>query len=272
MAQNLYATRDDLKARVGIGDTGQDTTIDALLYSVSREVEQWTGRRFYATTATRVFKPDDEDEITVDDLLSVTTLKTDHNGDRTYEITWSTTDYDLEPANAAQMSPPQPYWRIEAAPLGRYCFPEDMPRGVQVVGKWGYYDVLQTSTATLAEDLDASETGVDVSDGAAFKVGQVVEIDSERMEISAISTNSLTVERGVNGTTAATHSNGAAIRVAVFPVVSEATLHQAVMEFRGQDAPLGIQGSPEFGQTVRAVGLHPFVQNMLRPFRTPRVG
>lgn len=272
MVQNLYATRDQLKARLGLSDTGQDETVDALLYTASREVDTWTGRQFFTTRETRYFTPRDEDELAVDDLLAVTSVKTDPDGDRTYPNTLSSTDYDLHPPNSTSMSPPRPYWRLDTAPRGVYYWPEGIARSVQIVGTWGFYDVQRTSAATLAEALDTSETGVDVSDGTAFSTGQIVEIDSERMEIQAISSNTLTVERAINGTTVATHSSAAAIRVTTYPIVGEATLHQAALELRGQDAPLGIQGSPEYGQQIRAVGLHPFVQNMLRPFRTPRVG
>jgi len=64
---------------------------------------------------------------------------------------------------------------------------------------------------TLAEPLDSSETGVDVSDGAAVEVDEVIRIDDEDMLVTAISSNTLTVVRGYFGTTAATHSSGAAM-------------------------------------------------------------
>ena len=65
------------------------------------------------------------------------------------------------------------------------------------------------STANLAEALDTTETGVDVSDGSQVSAGQIIKVDDEEMEVSSISTNTLTVVRGVNHTTAASHSNGA---------------------------------------------------------------
>ena len=65
------------------------------------------------------------------------------------------------------------------------------------------------STANLAEVLDATEPGVDVSDGSQVSAGQIIKVDDEEMEVSSISTNTLTVVRGVNHTTAASHSNGA---------------------------------------------------------------
>lgn len=67
------------------------------------------------------------------------------------------------------------------------------------------------STATLTEDLDTSETGVDVSDGTQFTTGNVILIDAEQMYVSGVAANTLTVTRGYNGTTAATHSSGAII-------------------------------------------------------------
>lgn len=66
----------------------------------------------------------------------------------------------------------------------------------------------------LNEALDASETGVDVDPDAQvrYRVGEVIQIGSERMQITAIpSTTTLTVTRGFGGTTPASHSNGAAV-------------------------------------------------------------
>jgi len=65
----------------------------------------------------------------------------------------------------------------------------------------------------LNEALDASETGVDVDDGSVFKVGQTIQVDSEQMYISGKSTNTLTVTRGYNGSTAATHTDNEYISV-----------------------------------------------------------
>ena len=64
---------------------------------------------------------------------------------------------------------------------------------------------------TLAEALDDSETGIDVDDASNLEVDDVITIDSEKMLITAISTNTLTVERDVLGTTAAIHSDEAAV-------------------------------------------------------------
>ena len=84
-----------------------------------------------------------------------------------------------------------------------------------------------------------AEVAVTVDSGAQFNAGEVILVDSERMEVESVSGNvltvvraydgsvlaahaddtpvhvyrTLTVERGVNGTTAATHADGTAIAV-----------------------------------------------------------
>ena len=56
-----------------------------------------------------------------------------------------------------------------------------------------------------------SATSVVVDDGTDFEVGQNIKVDTEEMTITAISTHTLTVVRGVNGTTAATHSDNVSV-------------------------------------------------------------
>lgn len=205
---NGYCTLTDLKNRhkLSTTDATRDAKMEKLIEEASRWIDNVTGRQFYASIATRYFTAQADWFCRVDDLLSVTTLKTDTDGDRTYENTWLATDFELVPSNST------PYLRIEVSPKGTYSFPL-IRKGVEIAGKWGYGEVSTTSTATLNEDLDASETGVDVSAGTAFATGQRIRIDTEDMLITNIATNTLTVLRARNGTTAATHTTGAAIAV-----------------------------------------------------------
>ncbi len=70
------------------------------------------------------------------------------------------------------------------------------------------------SGETLAEGLNNSETGVDVSDGSVF-TDEYIRIDSEYMKVQSVSGNTLTVLREENVETPSTvgdsHSNGATI-------------------------------------------------------------
>jgi len=72
-------------------------------------------------------------------------------------------------------------------------------------------DTLRVRNSTLAEDLDNSETAVDVADGTLWRPGDVYIVDDEKMYVSSIATNTLTVLRGWGSTDAASHSNGATI-------------------------------------------------------------
>jgi len=71
------------------------------------------------------------------------------------------------------------------------------------------------SESSLNGSINASTTTVVVSDGTQFLNWQIVRIDSEEMLIQSVSSNTLTIVsggRGYNGTTAASHTTGAAVR------------------------------------------------------------
>ena len=138
---NAYASLAELKHRIGLGQnqTSDDGLFEDLLSGACRAIDVWTGGRFYATTETRYFTPIDGYCLRVDDLLSIaTSLKTDEDGDRTYEVTWAAaTDYFLEPVNAPLLL--RPYTRIEVDSVnGDHRFPVGVRRGVQIIGSWGY--------------------------------------------------------------------------------------------------------------------------------------
>lgn len=135
---NGYCTLAELKTRLSITDTNEDAVLEPLVESVSRAIDDWCGRQFYAASQTRYYTPQYRDRLLIDDLLSVTTLKTDEDGDGTFETTWATTDYYLGPYNAQLESVPQPYTDVEASSAGRYWFPVGQPRGVQIVGSFGF--------------------------------------------------------------------------------------------------------------------------------------
>ena len=135
---NGYCTLAQIKARLDIADFQDDAILESVIQGVSRSIDAMTGRRFYSTTAdeTRYYTAQFGDVLYVDDLLSITTLKTDDDGDKTYENTWTTDDYDLLPDNAALEG--RPYTRIDLAAYGDYTFPIGTRKGIQIVGKFGY--------------------------------------------------------------------------------------------------------------------------------------
>ena len=120
-----------------------------------------------------------------------------------------------------------------------------------ILGEWGYTsDTLSVTTS----DAIGSTTTTSVSVTSASDLGpaQTVLVDSEQLYITAISGNTLTVERGVNGTTAATHSGGAALTRYDYPeLVVQACLDVAKLTFRNRDlGPASVIGSGEMAMTT----------------------
>jgi hypothetical protein len=71
------------------------------------------------------------------------------------------------------------------------------------------------STANTDEAVDVIETAIDVTDGSVFAYGDIIKIDNEKMLITNISSNTITVERGFLDTTTATHTTATDIYIGV---------------------------------------------------------
>lgn len=123
-----------------------------MIESASRAIDALCDRRFWSESATRYYTAEFADLLYVDDIQSITTLQTDSDGDRTYEVTWSATDYDLEPYNSALTGIAQPYTAIRITPAGRYGFPVGQRKGVKIVGTFGWSAVpLGITEATIIQ-------------------------------------------------------------------------------------------------------------------------
>jgi len=132
---NGYATLVEIKAAMTSGmGTSQDTVIERVVTAVSREIDKHCRRWFYGVSETRYYTPVDYAKLDIDDVgtSGSITLKTDEDGDRTYETTWASTDYDLWPYNAA------PYMEIHVTPKGDNAWPVKVAKSVQLAAIFGY--------------------------------------------------------------------------------------------------------------------------------------
>lgn len=142
-----YCTVAEFKDAVRIEDTVQDARIEACINASSRAIDGICRRPagdFLATTATRYYDVEPAEvevlghvvrsapaRLVIDPLVTLTTLKTDEDGDGVFEITWTvTTDYLLWPYNTT----PKREIRINPS-SGSYGFPLGMRR-VEIVGSW----------------------------------------------------------------------------------------------------------------------------------------
>ena len=278
---NAYADLTTFKSRgvLNITSTGFDTRLRELLEAVSRLIDRYCNRHFYVLVATNKLDGDGGTELIVQDLISVITLQTDDDKDRTFETTWAATDYLLYPSNAAPSKEwGSPYTRIlvDTEAGSEDVFTKGM-QTVQIVGKWGYREVTEDSGTDVnnASGYTATDTSLVVDDGSKFGIAQTILIGSEQLYITNIATNTLTVTRGVNGTTAATIADNADINLYRYPdPIVQACLAQAsllwyrrIAAFHPASAQAGSDNS--FGAFER---LNPDVRQLLSAYRKLPVG
>lgn len=87
---------------------------------------------------------------------------------------------------------------------------------IQIEGVWGMrrgYDRAWTSVTTLSAGINASVTAVPVTSATTISPGALLKVNSEYMRVTSITTNTLTVIRGENGSTAAAHLSADAVSV-----------------------------------------------------------
>lgn len=282
---NVYANRDALRRMLGFraADTSPDFDLDQVLQSVSRQIDQYCGRHFYTVYGSRTFTPKRSDFALIDDIpadsTNTVTVAVDQYGDRTYGTTWASTDFDLLPERAGNKSPPDPYWKIAAAPNGRYAF-AGYAKSLRITTNWGPFRVLQrlataAGVAITASVLTSSATSFTASTAPGsdrLGVGSAILIDSEQIGVIGLSGTTVTITRGLNGTTAAAHIAASAIDVFTYPVIDSACLLQSAELWRLKDTLGGEESSDEFGVLRSSHRFLLRVQQMLDRFRLPAVG
>lgn len=178
-----------------------------LLVAMSDAVDRYLNRHVSPVTTTRYYDGSDRVLLIVDDLISITSLKADEDRDKTYEVTWAATDYWLQPYNAE----PTKHWghgytSLLARADGTKAIFLPGEQMYEVTGIWGSRQLTEDSgTTTDNAGYSAAATTINAAagGGALLAEGQTIMIASEQLLIMEISTDALTVTRGINGTTAA---------------------------------------------------------------------
>lgn len=264
---NRYVGLGDLKADINIDNANSDAVLLRILEDMSRAIDAFCGRHFYSQTATRVYEGGGGEWLWIpDDVLSVTTLKIDKDGDGTYEVTLAAdTDYWTWPDNSF------PKVRIDLNPKSTLAtaWPSGRRR-IQVAGTFGYSDEGESAGTLGAAVADATTTTVTMASGHSVEAGDTITLGSEQLDVIAVAVNTLTVQRGINGTTAAAHADAASVSRRRYPRdVERATLMRAGRIFQRREAGYAnvLANPSEVGvvQTFRA--LDPETLAMLQPYR-----
>ena len=275
---HAYITLDVLKGTGALNITGtaNDDRLLGLAEAASSVIDRWCNRHFFARRATLRFDGSGGATLGVPDLVSV-----DGDGVRIYErgyggfpTVWESGDYRLLPENAdpaAGNGSSRPYTRLLAtgAASGRVYFPPG--RGnVEIRGVWGWWQHLRRASQAVAETADDHDETLTLSalqtGRAEIAAGHTLLIGEEQVYVRARDGETLTVERGVNGTDAAAAAKGSAIDIYEYPApVWEAALQLAVRMWR---STLGGVDDWQPGE----IGMDSDIGLLLGPYRKPALG
>lgn len=113
---------------------------------------------------------------------------------------------------------------------------------LSIAGVWGWQNTYAAAGTLGAAVSSTTATSVTLTTGHTVETGNTLLVDSEQVYVTAVAGNTITVQRGVNGTTAATHSNGATVNAYEHPSdVADVCLAIARSRYRERDAGQGEQ-------------------------------
>jgi hypothetical protein len=153
-----YASLAELKSRLGITDTTDDTALSNALSAISRNVEEYTSRQFNdaGTTSARIYRPDSCLWVDVDDFSTDTGLivQTDDGDDGNFDTTWPVSDFQLEPLNGiVDGQTGWPYSTIRSVAT-RWLW-RRRRASVRVTARWGWTAIptpIREATLILGEE------------------------------------------------------------------------------------------------------------------------
>lgn len=136
----IYATLTQLKLRLEMTRGDDDVRLTAALTAASRGIEKFCGRQFNTadTPTARVYRPESHGLCFVDDLQSISSLKTDDNDSGSFGTTWSANEYELAPLNGiVDGEAGWPYSTVRVVGYAKrfYCYRRAT---VQVTALWGW--------------------------------------------------------------------------------------------------------------------------------------
>ena len=134
-----YVALSELKSALGITVSTDDAFLNLAIDSAEQSINDLCGRKFTAdgSASARTYRAQPYLVVT-DDVSTLTslTVKTDTSGDGTFDTTWASTDYQVEPLN--NLVKGRSVNNLRA--VENYLFPVygDGRAAVEVTAKWGW--------------------------------------------------------------------------------------------------------------------------------------
>ena len=215
------ATLYDIRQHLNLADddNSSDDNLLKSLQQASHILESQTNRRYCPSEESRIASIDIEhpkELMLPDDLLSLWSLT---NGDGSA--------IDLDNVQTVPTHADLPASILYLINGESFTYTESPINAVTITGTWGWHDrwtqAWRDSKDTVQDNplsVDATTLTVSDADGVdddgfspRFQVGHLLQIEMEYIRVIAVdtATNQLTVQRGVNGTTASSHVQTTAI-------------------------------------------------------------
>lgn len=282
---NLYASLAEIKASgkdsLGSEVTKYDDELLRVAVAVSRAIDRYCRRMFYPSLRIDTYSPViGTDTLWVDDLISASLVEYSTDYGDTYQAL-AGSDYRLAYGDRINGQRPSANC-IRLRPNGSLsAWPTGM-EAARVTGWWGRTDDPGSAFGTgqvLAAGINASVTTLTVSDADApssigipplFTVGQTLRCDDELMAVLGVDTteNKLSVRRGINGTTAASHATvDLSIWRAPDPIVRACVIQTVRLMERGLQGYGDARANPELGQLFFVKQADPEALELLSPYR-----
>lgn len=267
---NGYITPTELLAFMPNSTNASASQIESAIEGASRAIEGATGKQFYPSIAANKYDLEawyPRELNTFEDLLEVITLT---NGDG---AAIASTEYTLSPANRY----PKDGVVINAYSQTRFqsSATTGSAQAITLLGLWGWarnYSAAWYNYATLTAAVSTtSATTLSISAYQEFEAGQIIRVDNELMRITAVNpTTQITVTRGWNGSTAATHLISQPVKIwQVEGDIKQACKILAAKLYLRRNAINGTTGGGDMGvQTSTAQGAtrDPDVAEILAPY------
>jgi len=241
---NIYATPFDIKSHLGDGMTQAVEKYDpfflSMLEAVSRLIDLYTGRTFYPVISARYFNGSGSGRQWIDDLISITELAYSLDYGESYTA-YQAGDYIL--TRSGNYNDLGSYNLVIGDIKGNNPVFASGQRSIKITGTWAYHENVNmawTSADLLGADCNSSVTELTITDAGKldpfrmytqFQAGQTIKIGTELLAITNVdpADNTLTVIRGINGSTAASHSQDDAVYVwRPARIAAEACIMQSV--------------------------------------------
>ncbi len=184
---STYCTLAEVKSSLRITDNIDDSLITKAILAAEETIDAYCARSFGKTTSqTRYYSPRDSFVTDIDDLVTLTSLTTTQDDTQTYNLTWTASDYQLEPLNGYVDGAYSPATRIRA--IGDYTFQTlGGEATVRVTGIFGWNAVpasVSQAAIILASRIykrNDSPLGIISGELGSMRVGVRLDPDVEHM-------------------------------------------------------------------------------------------